>query len=246
MPRRKGSGTTPPTEPAKPGLAFDDSIWKNNPFWKGVREEVERRRRDGVKPQYVGAPRWVRQEIPATKARIKLSPGGLTGLTEKEQERFNTLLQWQRQEEQYWNERREAAIEARQLLEQEREQERRTQERQERERQAEQIEKLERSRLDLEERLGSIGALIDKAIDGVDIQANLIAAKALTARQRAAGERSGEVRANKTWHAAARKIISDNPELGHAALIRKIQKEAKPPVEPRTVERFVADELSRK
>ena len=130
--------------------------------------------------------------------------------------------------------------------EREAEQERRTQEQQERARQTEQIEKLERSRLDLEERLNSIRALIDKAIDGVNVQANLIAAKALTARQRAAGERSGKVRANKAWHAAARKIINDNPKLGHAALVRKIRKEAKPPVEPRMVERFVTDELSRK
>ena len=156
------------------------------------------------------------------------------------------MLQWQRSEEEFRQASREAAIEAQQEAQQEREQERRTQERQERERQAEQIEKLERSRLDLEERLGSIGALIDKAIDGVDIKANLIAAKALTARQRAAGERSGEVRANKAWRAAARKIISGNPELGHAALVRKIQNEAKPPVEQRAVERFVTDELSRK
>ena len=169
-----------------------------------------------------------------------------TGLTRREKKRFDFLQQWERQEIEDNASRREAAIEARQLWQQEREQERRTQEQQERERQAEQIEKLERARLDLEERLGSIGALIDKAIDGVDIQANLIAAKALAARQRAAGERSGEVRANKAWHAAARKIISDNPELGKAALVRKIQKEAKPPVEPRTVERFVTDELSRK
>ena len=116
----------------------------------------------------------------------------------------------------------------------------------ERKRQAEQIEKLERARLDLEERLGAIGALIDKAIDGVDIQANLITAKALTARQRAAGERSGEVRANKAWHAAAREIICNNPKLGHAALVRKILKDVAPPVEPRTVERFVTDELPRK
>jgi hypothetical protein len=244
MPRRKGFGTPPPTEPAKPGSPPDDDpIWKNNPFWKGVREEVERRRRDGVEPQYAGVPPWARQEIQATRARIKSSPGCLT---EKEEERFNTLLQWQRQEEEDWRYRREAAIEARDLLEQEREQERRAQERQERERQAEQIEKLERSRLDLEERLGFIGALVDKAIDGVDVQANLIAAKALTARQRAAGERSGEVRANKAWHAAARKIISDNPELGHAALVRKIRQEAEPPVKQRAVEQFVTDELSRK
>ena len=245
MPRRKGSDTPPPTEPAKTGSPPDDPLWENNPFWennplwKGVREGEERRRRAGVEPQYAGVPRWARQEIQATKARIKLSPGCLT---EKEKERFNTLLQWQRSEEEFGHASREAAIEA----QQEREQERQTQEQQERERQTQQIGKLELSRLDLEERLDAIRALIDKAIDGVDVQANLIAAKALTARQRAAGERSGKVRANKAWHAAARKIISDNPELGHAALVRKIQKEAKPPVEPRTVERFVTDELSRK
>ena len=73
--------------------------------------------------------------------------------------------------------------------EREAEQERRAQEQQERERQTQQIGKLERSRLDLEERLDAIRALIDKAIDGVDTQANLIAAKALTARQRAAEEK---------------------------------------------------------
>jgi hypothetical protein len=291
MPWRKGSGTTPPTEPAKPGLAFDDPIWKTDPFWKGVREEVERRRHgdrspdwrplvmsrwvapdtpstglaDGPPPddsplsdpswkkvleeldrrvrgigtQYAGLPPWSHRTLQAAKTRIQSSPAGLT---RREMERFDFLRQWQRQEFEDEQARREAAIEA----QQEREQERRAQERQERERQAKQIKKLERSHLDLEERLDSIGALIDKAINGVDIQANLIAAKALTARQRAAGERSGEVRANKAWHTAGRKIISDNPELGHAALVRKIQKEAKPPVELRTVERFVTDELSRK
>jgi hypothetical protein len=236
---------TPSTGPAEPDDPPPDDSPLSDLSWKKVLEELGRRVR-GIGTQYTGLPPWLHRTLQAAKARIKLSPRGLTGLTKKEQERFNFLLQWQRQEEQDWNERREAAIEARDLWQQEREQERRAQEQQERERQAEQIEKLERSRLDLEERLDSIGALIDKAIDGVDIQANLIAAKALTARQRAAGERSGEVRANKAWHAAARKIISDNPELGHAALVRKIEKEAKPPVEPRTVERFVTDELSRK
>jgi hypothetical protein len=242
MPRRKGSGTTPPTEPAKPGSPPDDPLLN----LKKIREDAERRLRDWIEPQHVGVPQWVRQEIQATKARIKLSPGGLTGLTEKEMERFSFLVQWQRQDEEYWQERRGRAIEVRDLLEQEREQERRTQEQQERERQTQQIEKLEHSRLDLEARLDSIGTLIDKAINGVNVQANLIAAKALTARQRAAGERSGEVRANKAWHAAARKIISGNPELGHATLVRKIQKDAKPPVKQRAVEQFVTDELSRK
>jgi hypothetical protein len=127
-----------------------------------------------------------------------------------------------------------------------REQERTRQEQQERERQAQRIGKLELSRLDLEERLDAIRALIDKAIDGVNVQANLIAAKALTARQRAAGERSGEVRANKPWHVAARKIINDNPKLGHAALVRKIEKDGEPPVTRRAVEQFVTDELLRK
>ena len=293
MPRRKGSDTPPPTKPAKPGLAFDDPIWQNDPFWKGVREEVERRHRGdpspdwqplvmwrwvapdtpsaesaapddpppddsplsdpswkkvqeelgrrvrGIGTQYVGLPPWSHRTLQAAKARIQSSPAGLT---RREKERFDFLRQWQRQEIEDGQERRAAAIEE----QQEREQERRAQEQQERERQAEQIEKLERSRLDLEERLGAIGALIDKAIDGVNVQANLIAAKALTARQRAAGERSGKVRANKPWHAAARKIISDNPELGRAALARKIQKDVAPPVKQRAVERFVTDELSRK
>jgi hypothetical protein len=271
MPRRKGSNTAPPAGPAKPEhdpsptwrpLVFsrwvapdppstgpaepDDPPPDDSPLsdssWKKVDEELGRRIR-GIGTQYVGLPPWSHRALQAAKARIQSSPAGLT---RREKARFDFLLQWQRQEEEDWNERREAAIEARELWQQEQEQERRAQEQQERERQAKQIEKLERSRLDLEERLDAIRALIDKAIDGVDVQANLIAAKALTARQRAAGERSGKVRANKAWHAAARKIISDNPELGHAALVRKIQKEAKPPVEPRTVERFVTDELSRK
>ena len=124
-------------------------------------------------------PPWSHRTLQAAKTRIQSSPAGLT---RREKERFNFLRQWERQEIEDWQARREAAIEARDLLEQEREQKRRAQKQQERERQAEQIEKLERSRLDLEERLDAIRALIDKAIDGVNVRANLIAAKALTAR----------------------------------------------------------------
>ena len=54
MPRRKGSGTPPPTEPAKPGSPPDDL--------KKIREEAERRRRGGDRDTVcriaaMGAPR---------------------------------------------------------------------------------------------------------------------------------------------------------------------------------------------
>jgi hypothetical protein len=99
---------------------------------------------------------------------------------------------------------------------------------------------------DHEARLRAIRALIEKVIDGVDAQANLIAARALTDLRRAAGKKSGEVRANKTWRVDARELANNNPELGHAELVRKIQKEVKPPVGHRAVEAFVTNARSGK
>ena len=223
MSRRKSSGTTPPAGPAKPGSPPDDPLLN----LKKIREDAERRLRGWTEPQHVGVPRWVRQEIQATKARIK-SPGGR--LTETEAERFSTLLQWQRQDEQYWQERRERAIEVRDLLEQEREQERQAQERQERERQAEQIEKLERKMREhqrqaqeLKKGLESVRALAEAAGDE---KTQAIVRTALAEFARSGREKRAQKLENDPWRLCARgailAAIEVDPALNNTDLTDKV------------------------
>jgi hypothetical protein len=134
MAKRKVDPTTSLSDPAEASPS-------DNQFWKNFQEELARRRRDGDKPRPIGLPPWAKRELEALQARIIASHGKPERhLTEKELVRFDLLRECERQEYAEYNRRREEALEARELAEQERkaEQERQAQEReQERERQIE-------------------------------------------------------------------------------------------------------------
>lgn len=221
MSQRKSDDTAPPTEPAKPGLS---SI---HPLWEIFLEE-ERQLRDGGGTQYAGVPPWAHREIQATRARLKSSPGCLT---EKEVDRFNFLLQWQRQEEAYSQERRAAVIEARNLWQQEREQERRRQEQQERERQARRVQELERKMrehkrqaLELKKGLETVRALAEAAGDEKTRLA--IVRTALAEIARSGREKRAEKLETDPWRICARTVIlaaiEGNPALNNTTLTDKV------------------------
>ena len=187
---------------------------------KKIQEDAERRLRDWIEPQHVGVPRWAHQEIQATTARIKSSPGCLT---EKEQERFNSLLQWQRQDEAYWQERRERAIEVRELLEQEREQERRMQEQQKSERQARRVQRLERKMRELKKGLEAVRA---RAEETGDEKTAAIVHTAFAELARSGREKRAKKLETDPWRISAQKTIltaiKANSTLNNTKLTDKV------------------------
>jgi hypothetical protein len=58
-------------------------------------------------------------------------------------------------------------------------------------------------------------------------------------------DKSADARSSKEWHKAAGKLVDDNSTLKPADLVRLIQDVVDPPVEPRTVERFVEKKLKK-
>jgi len=256
MPRRKSDDTAPPTEPAKPGhdpsltwrpLVMSRWVAPNTPStgsaepdapppddsplsdssWKKVDEELGRRIR-GIGPQYVGLPPWSHRALQAAKARIQSSPASLT---RREKERFDFLRQWQRQEIEDAAARRERAIEARELWQQEREQERRTQEQQERERQARRVRELERKMrehkrqaLELKRGLETVRALAEAAGDEKTRLA--IVRTALAEIARSGREKRAEKLETDPWRICARRAIlaaiEGNPALNNTDLTDKV------------------------
>jgi hypothetical protein len=94
-----------------------------------------------------------------------------------------------------------------------------------------------------EQRFADIAALIDKALKGDDVRKSLTKARAMSLVRSSAGIASGKARANKRWHKAGRQVIKENRELDRSDLIHKIIVIVDPPVEQRTIERFVEREL---
>ena len=99
---------------------------------------------------------------------------------------------------------------------------------------------------DLKVRLDAIRSLVERPITAVDLEARVAVPEerlagvwSLADVTRAGAKKSGEIRANKDWHKAARKLDDDNPALTPAQLVRKIEKDVGPDVEHRTVQRFV-------
>jgi hypothetical protein len=218
---------TPSTGPAEPNDPPPDDSPLSDASWKKVDEELARRVR-GIGPQYVGLPPWSHRTLQAAKARIQSSPAGLT---RREKERFDFLRLWQRQEYEDWNERREAAIEARELWQQEREQERRTQEQQERERQTRRVQALERKMREhkrqaqeLKKGLKTVRALAETAGDEKTRLA--IVRTALAEIARSGREKRAEKLETDPWRICARKAIraaiEADPALNNTDLTDKV------------------------
>jgi hypothetical protein len=105
-----------------------------------------------------------------------------------------------------------------------------------------------------ETRLDEIYALAQKALTSVDPvqrEAGLAAIQKLADIRSAGGKASGARRANKPWHAHARRFADDHPKLGPAALRSKVAESLDDnniegrPADPRTIDRFLTKHLER-